>query len=128
MLLGALKTTWDSEQHKKKQEPLPSGKSGKELKAVIKPVGEWNTYILVANRNHMTSKVNGELMAELIDDSPKALKDGVLAFQLHSGATMTIQFKDIKIKLLPKDKSPDQGRPMPEESTTAAKNKAVGSR
>ncbi|HYV37203.1 MAG TPA: family 16 glycoside hydrolase [Gemmataceae bacterium] len=99
------KTTWDSN-NKKKQEPLPSKKNAKELKALIKPIGEWNSYILVANGNHMTSKVNGELMAELIDDSPKALKEGVLAFQIHSGATMTIQFKDIKIKLLPKDQTP----------------------
>jgi Domain of Unknown Function (DUF1080) len=93
------KTTWNAD-NKKKQEPLASGKSGKELKSIIKPIGEWNTYILVADHNHMTSKVNGELMAELIDDSPKALKEGVLAFQIHQGATMTIQFKDVKIKLL----------------------------
>ena len=59
---------------------------------------------IVANGNHMISKVNGELMAELIDDSPKALKDGVLALQIHQGATMTIQFKDMKIKLLTADR------------------------
>jgi hypothetical protein len=93
------KTIWDAD-NKKKQEPLPSKKSGKDLKALIKPVGEWNTYILVADRNHMSATVNGELMGELIDDSPKALKDGVIALQIHQGATMTIQFKDIKIKLL----------------------------
>ncbi len=93
------KTTWDAD-NKKKQEPLPSGKKTGQLKVLIKPIGEWNTYILVADHNHMTSKINGELMAELIDGSPKALKEGVLAFQIHQGATMTIQFKDVKIKLL----------------------------
>ncbi len=93
------KTTWDSD-NKKKQEPLASGKNGKELKSIIKPLGEWNTYVLAANGNHMTSRVNGELMAELIDDSPKALKEGVIALQIHQGATMTIQFKEMKIKLL----------------------------
>jgi Domain of Unknown Function (DUF1080) len=93
------KTTWDAD-NKKKQEPLPSGKNSGQLKSLIKPVGEWNSYVLVADRNRISSKVNGELMAELIDDSPKALKDGVLAFQIHQGATMTIQFKDVKIKLL----------------------------
>jgi putative heme-binding domain-containing protein len=99
------KTTWDSD-NKKKQESLAAGKNPKELKALIKPVGEWNHYILVADGNHITSNVNGEPMAELIDNSPKALKDGVLAFQIHSGATMTIQFKDVKIKLLATDKTP----------------------
>src|SRR6476620_8074465 len=77
------KTTWDAD-NKKKQEPLAAGKSSKELKALIKPVGEWNHYILVADGNHITSKVNDQPMAELIDDSPKALKEGVLAFQIHS--------------------------------------------
>jgi hypothetical protein len=95
------KTTWDAD-NKKRQEPLPSGKNAKDLKSVVKGVGEWNAYVLVANRNHMTSKINGELTAELIDDSPKALKDGVIALQIHSGATMTIQFKDVKIKVLAK--------------------------
>ena len=95
-------TTYDSSGDKKatKQEPLPSGKNSAELKTLIKPVGEWNSYVLIADKNHISSKVNGELMAELIDDSPKALKDGVIAFQIHQGATMTVQFKDIKIKLL----------------------------
>ena len=39
-------------------------------------------------------------MTDLTDDSPKALKDGVLALQCHAGFTMDVQFKDIKIKLL----------------------------
>jgi hypothetical protein len=95
-------TTYDSSGGKKatKQEPLPSGKNSAELKMLIKPIGEWNSYVLIADNNHMSSKVNGELTAELIDESPNALKDGVIAFQIHQGATMTVQFKDIKIKLL----------------------------
>jgi hypothetical protein len=95
-------TTYDTSGGKKftKQEPLPSGKTSAELQKLINPVGEWNSYVLIADKNHMSSKVNGELTAELIDDSPNALKDGVIAFQIHQGATMTIQFKDVKIKLL----------------------------
>jgi len=92
-------TTFDSSGGKK-QEPLPSGKTSTDLKKLIKPLGEWNSYVLIADKNHISSKVNDELTAELLDDSPKALKDGVLALQIHQGATMTIQFKDIKIKLL----------------------------
>ena len=34
----------------------------------------------------------------------KALKEGVLAFQVHAGFTMDVQFKDVKIKLLDKAK------------------------
>ena len=43
-------------------------------------------------------------MTDLTDDSPKALKEGVLAFQLHAGYTMEIQFKDVRIKLLDEKK------------------------
>jgi hypothetical protein len=95
-------TTYDSSGGRSatKQEPLPSGKNSAELKKLIKPLGEWNSYVLIADKDHISSTVNGEPTAELIDNSPKALKDGVIAFQIHQGATMTIQFKDIKIKFI----------------------------
>jgi hypothetical protein len=38
------------------------------------------------------------------DNSPKACKDGVIALQMHGGYTMTIQFKDIKIRMLSEKK------------------------
>ena len=50
------------------------------------------------------TSINGHLMTDLTDDSPKALKEGVLAFQLHGGFTMDIQFKDVKLKLLEEKK------------------------
>ena len=95
-------TTYDSSGGRRatKQEPLPSGKDAAALQKLIKPLGEWNSYVLIADKTHISANVNGEPTAELIDDSPKALKDGVIAFQIHQGATMTIQFKDIKIKFL----------------------------
>ena len=37
----------------------------------------------------------------MTDNSPKARKDGVIGLQMHAGYDMTIQFKDLKIKLLP---------------------------
>ena len=71
------------------------------LKKFIK-IGDWNDVVLVAKGNHITYRINGHLMTDLTDDSPKALKDGVIALQLHEGFTMEIQFKDVKIKLLDK--------------------------
>ena len=45
--------------------------------------------------------INGHLMTEMVDESPKAvLKGGVIALQMHAGFTMDIQFKDISIKFL----------------------------
>jgi Domain of Unknown Function (DUF1080) len=90
------KTTWDAE-NKRHNEKLD--KDGNELKKAIK-VGDWNDVVLVAKGNHITYSINGQLMTDLTDDSPKALQEGVLAFQLHAGYTMEILFKDVKIKLL----------------------------
>ena len=67
-------------------------------------VGDWNDVVLVAKGNHITYTINGQLMTDLTDDSPKALKDGVLAFQLHAGYTMEVQFKDVKVKVLEGEK------------------------
>ncbi|MGC4013407.1 MAG: DUF1080 domain-containing protein [Luteolibacter sp.] len=90
------KTEWDIAN---KRTSTPLGKSDAELKALIKPVGEWNEVILTAEGNHITYRINGEVMTEMIDNSPKACKNGVIALQMHQGKTMTIQFKDMKIKL-----------------------------
>jgi len=90
------KTHWDdkNERHNEKLE-----KGDAELKKAIK-VGDWNDVILIVKENKVIYRINGETTTELTDDSPKALKEGVLALQLHQGFTMDIQFKDIKIRFL----------------------------
>jgi 3-keto-disaccharide hydrolase len=89
------KTTWDAAS-KRRIEPL--GESGPDLKKLIK-VGEWNDVVLVANGNHVVYSINGHVMSELIDESPAALREGVLALQLHAGFTMDVRFKDVRIKV-----------------------------
>src|SRR5258708_1286695 len=77
----------------------PLGESGPDLKKLIN-LGDWNNVLLVANGNHLVYSINGHVMSELIDDSPAALRDGVLALQLHAGFTMDVRFKDVRIKML----------------------------
>ena len=90
------KTVWTAD-NKRQSEKLPADNAA--LKKFIK-IGEWNDVVLIAKDNHITYSINGHLMTDLTDDSPKALKEGVLALQLHQGYTMEIQFKDVKIKML----------------------------
>lgn len=92
------KTVWDAD-NKRVDTPLP--KTGDDLKKAIKPVGGWNECIVIANGNRIIYKINGEVVTDMTDESPKARKDGVIGLQLHAGFTMTIQFKDVKIKMLP---------------------------
>jgi len=62
---------------------------------------EWHEYHLICNGPKITLKVNGKLMAEVIDNDPKQQEfTGVLALQLHSGPPMTVQFKDVRAKKL----------------------------
>lgn len=95
------KTVWDSEN---KRTSTPLGKTDAEIKAMIKPIGEWNECVLVADGNHITYTINGQVTTEMIDESPKACQSGVIGLQMHGGHTMTIQFKDLKIKMLPAKK------------------------
>lgn len=90
------KTTW-SAQTQRSAEKLPE--SNAQLKKYIL-ANDWNDVILVADGPHITYTINGHLMTDLTDNSPKALKDGLIALQLHQGFVMEIQFKDLKIKPL----------------------------
>lgn len=92
------KTVWDAEN---KRSATPLDKSDAEIKKLIKPVGEWNEVVLIANGPQITYSINGQVTTEMTDNSPKACKSGVIGLQMHGGFTMTIQFKDLKIKMLP---------------------------
>ncbi|SFH93423.1 PVC-type heme-binding CxxCH protein [Planctomicrobium piriforme] len=65
-------------------------------------VDGWNDYSVSAVGNHITLKINGAVMCEVIDNDPKGLdRSGILALQLHVGPPMKIEFKDILLKRLP---------------------------
>ena len=67
---------------------------GKKIKAE-----KWNSYRLVAKGNTLSHYINDTLMSEVIDSQKdKAASEGVLAFQIHRGPPMVIQFKDIMLK------------------------------
>ena len=71
-----------------------------ELLASIKKE-DWNEYVIMAKGNHLTQKINGHPTVDVTDEqSDKAKKNGVLAFQLHVGPPMIVQFKDILLKEL----------------------------
>ena len=88
-------TTWNTENRREATKIADT----RELKTFIH-VGDWNDVVLIARGIHITYTINGHIMTELIDESPKALHEGVLALQLHEGLEMDIQFKDGKIRSL----------------------------
>jgi putative heme-binding domain-containing protein len=59
----------------------------------------WNSYRIVATGNLVKHFVNGQLAAEIEDIHPekRSLK-GVLALQVHAGAPMKTEFKEIRLQ------------------------------
>jgi hypothetical protein len=71
-----------------------------ELAAKYKTEGEWNEYEISAIGSVITLKINGELMCEVDDQHAEATKKGIIAFQMHPGPPMKVEYKDIVIKIL----------------------------
>jgi hypothetical protein len=91
------KTVWDENN---KSTATPLDKTDAEIKAKIKPVGDWNDVTVTVDGNRIVYSINGQVTTDMTDNSPKACKDGVIGLQMHAGHTMTLQFKDIKIRML----------------------------
>jgi type 1 glutamine amidotransferase len=69
-----------------------------ELQARIKKE-DWNSYEIIAEGNHLTHKINGVTMSEVVDNQASKRKaSGILALQLHAGPPMVVQFRNIRLK------------------------------
>jgi len=60
---------------------------------------DWNDVVIRAKGNHIQHFLNNRLIVDFTDnDSELALRDGILALQLHAGRPMWVEFKDIRLK------------------------------
>jgi len=75
-------------------------RSADELKSIIK-VNDWNQVHLIARGTTLTNIINGHVTAMLVDDDTagRAMK-GLIGLQMHVGAPMRVQFRNIGIKQL----------------------------
>ncbi|MBI1375732.1 MAG: DUF1080 domain-containing protein [Phycisphaera sp.] len=72
----------------------------KEIQTKIKK-NDWNTYRVVAKGFHFTHEINGVMTADCTDEDKEQRRDsGILAFQMHHGTPMKVQFRNIRIKKL----------------------------
>jgi len=71
-----------------------------ELLKVYKP-GEWNTYRITCKGPDITLYVNTILMCQITDnDASTSVRSGIIALQMHPGAPMKVQFKNLMLKEL----------------------------
>ena len=62
---------------------------------------DWNDYVIIAKGNHLQQFINGKQTIDVTDEcEAKRAMSGLIALQLHAGAPMMAQFKNIRIKML----------------------------
>jgi len=60
---------------------------------------DWNDVVIVASGNHIQHYLNNRLILDFTDNDPRlALREGILALQLHAGKPMWVEFKNVRIK------------------------------
>ncbi|HTG45459.1 MAG TPA: DUF1080 domain-containing protein, partial [Verrucomicrobiae bacterium] len=83
-----------------KPEVTGSVGDSKEIQAAIKKE-DWNEYTISARGYHFIHKINGMTTVDVTDeDKEHRVASGLLAFQVHAGPPMMVQFKDVQIKRL----------------------------
>jgi hypothetical protein len=80
--------------------PLAALENSDALKGIIKP-DDWNQLEILARGNVLIHVLNGHVSALFVDDdtSARAAK-GWLGFQLHMGAPMKVEFRNVYLKTL----------------------------
>jgi prenyltransferase beta subunit len=62
---------------------------------------DWNHYVLCAMGDRITLYLNGAPSVVYREETPSIARDGLIAVQIHAGAPMEADFKDIQIRVLP---------------------------
>ena len=73
---------------------------GEALKAIIK-INDWNQFQVIARGNTLIHILNGHVTAVFVDDDQanRSMK-GLIGVQLHVGAPMKVEFRNIYLKNL----------------------------
>tara|TARA_R110002049_G_scaffold50370_3_gene143036 strand:- start:65037 stop:65783 length:747 start_codon:yes stop_codon:yes gene_type:complete len=91
------RAVWDADGKKVLDDNLIDEAGFKELMKV----DDWNDVVIIAKGNHIRHYLNGRLIMDFRDKHPElALKEGVLALQLHGGKPMWAEYKDIRLTQL----------------------------
>lgn len=91
------KVMWNKEG---KKEVVGKVGDSAEIQASIKPE-DWNDYVIIAKGSHLQHFINGKQTVDVTDETEgKRAASGVLAFQVHAGPPMIVQFKNVRLKKL----------------------------
>lgn len=80
------------------EDPTPSPDL-EAFKAALKEDG-WNSYVIRAEGDRITLKINGYTTATYREKDRQYVKPGIIGLQIHSGGEVEVQFRDLRIKEL----------------------------
>lgn len=87
------RATWEPDGKK----PLGSLIDQAEFAKLMK-LDDWNDVVIIAEENRVRHYLNGRLILDFTDNAPSiALREGSLALQLHAGAPMWVEFRNIRL-------------------------------
>lgn len=66
------------------------------INQVYKPE-EWNRMTIRARENRLEYWINGIKVMDFLDKDPKASREGVIGFQIHDGAVMQVEYRNIHV-------------------------------
>ncbi len=91
------KATWGEDGKKKVNETVIDAEAYRKLFKL----DDWNEVAIIAQGPHIQHYLNNVLVLDFTDHDPQlALREGVLALQLHAGKPFWVEFKDIRIKAI----------------------------
>lgn len=71
---------------------------GQEEFTKLMKIDDWNDVVIIAEGNRIRHYLNGRLILDFTDNAPAlALREGVLALQLHGGAPMWVEYRNIRL-------------------------------
>lgn len=60
---------------------------------------QWNDVVILAKGKNIKHYLNGQLVVDMTDEDPKLSRsEGIIALQLHAGAPMWVEFKNVRLK------------------------------
>ncbi len=88
------------------QSVITDKQGGKWLVAERDPIGtditEWHEYTIIAQGNHITHKLDGQMTVELSDyDEANRALAGHIGIQIHRGEPMEVHIQSVELKILP---------------------------
>ena len=69
------------------------------LEKVLRKDG-WNEYVIRAEGKHITLAINGVTTVDYTEDDETIPQTGIIALQVHSGAPLRVEFRNIRLKEL----------------------------